>query len=204
MKLNLNHQLSLLTLAGLLASAAQPLHAQSLLLNGSFETQGGSFDNWNVNSPGASLIIDSPTGNNHVNAFQSSTPDGGSYYALFTSSAINSTLDQAFATTPGTQYDINFYVNDPHGNSALTVKAGSSALLNIPDGYTALDGLGWVDFNYTYQATGPSTDLAFAGLSGSFLGVDAVTVTSVPEPGTVALDSLWALGLALLRYRRVA
>jgi hypothetical protein len=203
MKLNLNHHLSLLTLAGLLASAAQPLPAQSVLLNGSFETQGGSFNNWNVNSPAGSLVIDSPTGN-YLNAFQSSTPDGGSYYALFTASAINSTLDQAFATTPGTRYDINFYVNDPYGNSSLTVNAGSSALLNIPNGYTALDGLGWVDFNYTYQATGPSTDLNFAGLSGSFLGVDAVTVTTVPEPGTLALAGVLAVGLALLRYRRVA
>lgn len=202
MKLNLNHHLSVLTLAGLLASAAQSLLAQSVLLNGSFEDQGGSFNNWNVNSPNGSLMIDSPNGN-YVNALPA-TADGGSYYALFTISATTSTLDQTFPTTPGNLYNLNFYVNDPYGNSALAVTAGSSSLLNLPNGYTALNGLGWVDFNYTVHATGTSTDLSFAGLSGSFLGVDAVTVTSVPEPGTLALASLGALGLALSRYRRAA
>jgi hypothetical protein len=49
-----------------------------------------------------------------------------------------------------------------------------------------------VDFNYNYQATSTSADLSFAGTSGGFLGLDAVSVAAVPEPGT------WFFGFAAL------
>ena len=179
-----------LTLAGLVAGAAQSLPAQDLLLNGSFEDQGGSFNRWNVNSPDGSLIIDSP-GGNYINAFVN-TADDGNYYALFTPGTSPSTLDQAFNTTVGATYDINFWVNNPHGDSSLLVTAGSSTLLNLSASDSELNGLGWVDFNYNYQATGTTADLSFAATSGGFLGLDAVSVAAVPEPGT------WFFGFAAL------
>jgi len=192
-------KLFVLTLAGLVAGAAQSLHSQDLLLNGSFEDQGGSFNHWNVNSPDGSLIIDSPSGN-YINAFVN-TADDGNYYALFTPDTRTSTLDQAFNTTVDATYDINFWVNNPHGDSSLLVTAGSSILLNLSSSDSELNGLGWVDFNYNYQADGTSTDLSFAGMSGGFLGLDAAAVAAVPEPGTLVFGFA-ALGVVVMRSRR--
>jgi len=203
-----NAPLSALTLAGLLAAAASPIHAQNVLQNGSFET--GDFAGWNVNSPDSSLLVDSAAGPYGIYSAQSD--DGGRYYALFPSSTISS-LDQAFSTTAGSLYEINFYVNDNFGGSALQVSAsgatlvsagvGGSTLLNFTTANdSTLVGQGWQNFDFWVQANGSSVDLTFFGSTSSFMGVDKVSV--VPEPSTFALAGLGAVGLLSWRQRRAA
>lgn len=92
-------------------------------------------------------------------------------------------------------------MNYPHGDSSLLVTAGSSTLLNLSSSDSELNGLGWLDFNYNYQAAGPSTDLLFAGMSGGFLGLDAVAIAAVPETGTLVFGFA-ALGVVVMRFRR--
>lgn len=197
-----NLHLSILTLAGLLAGAAQTVHAQNLLLNGSFET--GDFTGW---THSANVNLDSPS---YINAY---TDPDGTYYALFNDTQTG-TLDQHFATTPGQFYSINFWVNDNYGGSSLAVTAtganlvsagmGGSTLLNLSTANdSSLINQQWQDFSYTVRANGTSVDLMFAGSSGSFMGVDNVMVT-VPEPSMLSMVAgIGALGFAVIRRRQV-
>jgi hypothetical protein len=191
-----------LVLASLIAGAANPLHAQNRLSNGGFET--GDFTGWTLNSTDASLVIDASGDsglNSYIQAFQS-TPDGGNFYALFTSSSVTSTLDQSFATTSGETYLVDFWLNDTYGNASLTVAAGATTLFNLSSTDASLQNQGWVLEEKSFVAAGPTTDLMFSGnTASSFLGVDAVTV--VPEPGTLALGFA-ALGFVGFRCWRRA
>jgi len=172
--------------------------AQNLVLNGSFESNGGSFANWNVANNSGFLAIDSGT-------ILSAPAQNGSYAALFGGS-VPDTISQSVPTTSGLTYDVSFWVNDRFGSSALSVSWGSSQLLNLANSYTSetsgqFDN-GWVDFNFLVPASSSSENLKFAGSSGTALGVDNVSVT-VPEPGLFSLiGGFLAVGGLWRRSRR--
>ena len=51
-------------------------------------------------------------------------------------------------------------------------------------------------------ASTPATDLSFAGYADTAFGLDNVSITSVPEPTSLALAGMGALSLAALRRNR--
>jgi hypothetical protein len=198
MKPNHNLNRAIFALAGLLAGAALPLPAQNLIVNGSFSD--GTFGSWNTSSADGSLTVDN-AGN--IGIYATGLPDASSAnYALFTPSTDTSSLDQSFATLVGTTYDITFWVNDSYGNSSLVVDANTQNLLTVAPGQStsSAGNGGWQEVEFFYTATSPTTDLSFVGNTGSFLGVDAISV--VPEPGTLTLVGLGAAALVLVRRAR--
>jgi len=177
----------------LLFAPVLPVAAGSLLTNGSFET--GDFSNWSTINNSAFLTAD----NGSSALF---TPYDGNYYALFGGSG--DSINQILATTPGATYDINFWINDKYGSSDFVVNWNSTILSELPTTYNSgLANNGWVNFDFQVTATSASTDLAFIDKSGIAFGLDAVSVTPVPEPGTLALAGLGSLGLLALRQRRM-
>ena len=177
---------------GLLAFGAQ---AQNLLSNGSFET--GDFSNWNPVNNSGSLTVDDGSSTLF-------TPYDGGYYALFGGSG--DSLDQTVATTPGTTYDINYWVNDKYGSSDLVVTWNGATLSELPPAYNSgTANNGWVNFDFqgtATTATSATTDLAFTDNAGFALGIDAVTVSAVPEPGSLSLLGLAGAVLTVTVYRR--
>ncbi len=133
------------------------------------------------------------------------------------------TLSQAFATTPGTDYQLSFayannYVHTNQTNPALaTVRLLDTAtgldLLNplgISHGTSTSTNLDWIVGTLTFTATGDSTTLRFISNTQDPLGgilldgvsVNAVSVTVVPEPSSIMLVTLGALSLLGYSCRR--
>jgi hypothetical protein len=181
--------------AGVLVYTAQPLHADNIVINGSFEN---GMTGWNANAPDPypfNVLVDSPSG--PIGAYVRGAD--GDYYALF-DDWNTASLDQTLSTTPGTSYEVNFWINDQYGNSDLVVNWGSTQLLHVPSTYSnSQANAGWIDFDFVVPAGSTSTDLYFAASSDNYLGLDDVSVTCVPEPVTLSLLTLG--GLALLRRR---
>lgn len=191
--------LTAFTLAGLLAGAAQASHAQNLLLNGSFEDQGGSFTNWTqtLAATGSNLSIDDGSSTLFI-------PQDGGYYALFAAgNGQADTIDQVVPTNPDTYYDINFWVNAKYAGADLVVTWDGNQLTHLDSSYNSgAANNGWVNFDFLALASSPATDLSFASYADTALGLDNLSVTPAPEPTTLALAGIGALGLAALRRNR--
>jgi hypothetical protein len=116
-----------------------------------------------------------------------------------------STLSQSIPTTSGGTYDFSFWVSGFNLGTPdqFTASFGSDQVLDLvnvtPTTYTFED--------FTVSATAASTIIAFAGtLSGEgtwlFDDVSVTAVAAVPEPPTLGLFAVTALGLAALYRRR--
>jgi hypothetical protein len=127
----------------------------------------------------------------------------GSWAAGFEGS---SNLSQSIPTTAGTMYDFSFWVSSVNLTTPnqFTATFGADQVLDlvntIPTTYTFED--------FTVTATAASTTVTFAGTAQSGDGawlLDDVSVTAVaavPEPPTLGLFTVAALGLAALYRRR--
>ena len=114
----------------------------------------------------------------------------------------NSAMFQDFASIAGATYKIHFQYSPRPGVSALS--NGIQFFWNDTlMAMLALNGVGladtsWTGYDFTAVATGGSTRVSFAAFGPSdTLGgyLDNVSVTAVPEPGTV---QLFGLGLVML------
>jgi len=196
--------LSMLTLAGLLAATTQCLQAQSIVTNGGFET--GDFSGWNQTpaASGSFFGVDGPAPALNYSLLPSGAYEGNDYAFFGATGTQADSIDQLLATTPGYTYDVNFWVNDSAGGANFTATWGGVQLTSFGTD-TTLPGSGnngWTEFDFPETATSASTDLAFAAYSGNILGLDDVTVTATPEPGTLALTGLGAVALLAVRRFR--
>ena len=177
---------------GLLASPAQ-----NLVVNGGFESSGGSFTGWNVVNNSTFLTADDGSSSLFL-------PCSGNDYALFAGSG--DTIDQTIATTIGGTYEINYWVNDKYAGNDLQVSWNGRRISELPATYgSGHANNGWMDFDFLEQATSSTTQLGFRDVTGGALGIDAVAVGAVPEPGAWVTCAATMLLLASLwhRHRRV-
>jgi hypothetical protein len=168
---------ALLFIVAVLASAALTARA-NLVTNPGFET--GDFTGWTNNS-----------GGNFVNAANSHT---GTYAAWMGAVGSDGSFQQSIATTPGQLYNVSFWLQSPGG----TPNDFSASFAGVT--FYTITNAG--AFPYTQEvgnitATSASSLLLFSARQDpSYWNVDDVDVHAVvPEPGTLGLVALGALGL---------
>jgi hypothetical protein len=209
-----------------------PLRA-NLIANGSFETPVvpvGAFTNFGSGSTGITgwTVVGATGGVSIVSGTFSQEcctfpAEDGAQWLDLTGDGTNSIegVEQSVATTPGTTYDLSFWVgntSDPGGifgrTSTVNVLLGgiSGTLIDAATNIINTPGtLAWQQFTTSFTATGSSTTLDFLNGDSPFdnsNGLDNVSLTAagpstVPEPATLPLVgvSLAALSVFLRRRR---
>jgi hypothetical protein len=197
--------LTLLALT-LLSSVAS---ASPLVVNGGFDT--GSFSGWTVTGGPCEFVLTSIASQSTCTGVDAGTDPGaysGTYAAYLGQSGSPGSISQTIATTPGTSYDLQFFL----ANTSYTPLGGTTpnqfevlwnggAVLEE----TNLPVSGYQEYNLLETATGASTTLEFdAQQNPAYFVLDDISVTDpppspTPEPASLAL---FGGGLAVIRMRR--
>lgn len=161
------------------------IHAQNLLLNGSFEADGGSYAGWNISHTGSPPYYGPWIENGGVD---------GDYYARFLFEPEGGDIiSQTLATIPGVTYNISFSAEDGDGHNFATQFSFGSFTTNLALAFEAGPGTitsGWLNFNFTFTATESGTDLSFliSADLGSEFGLDNVSVIAAPPTQTCTVS----------------
>jgi len=194
----------------LLISSVLGVGAQNLLQNGSFELPGfggnqmfvaysTELTGWVVGGNGSVYV------HNGMGGIFAPAQDGSHYLDLSGDGVPHGTLFQEFATIPGLQYDLNFYIGSS-ANSDPTINVqliGVNSILNttltplVPTG-----NINWTEESFLFTADSSITRLSFVDVSvtdDNSSYVDNVSVTVVPEP--MALLPIGLIALFFFRRR---
>ncbi|MEZ5505661.1 MAG: PEP-CTERM sorting domain-containing protein [Gammaproteobacteria bacterium] len=195
------------------ASAASFANA-NLLTNGDFEANVGlsgtswgvyqSIDGWNkFDGPGIEIQ------RNTVIAAQS-----GNQYVELDSHYNSSMYQEISGLTVGGAYELSFWyharTNNGYNDNGINVYWGDYLPGDVAvsiDGMKQVNTPGWIEQTVKLVASAETMFLMFAatGYSNSLGGfVDNVSLTAVPEPGTLALFGLGLMGLVLARRQQKA
>jgi hypothetical protein len=167
----------ILLIIAVLASAALSAHAQNLVANPGFET--GDFTGW-TNNGGGNFV-------NTGNAYD------GTYSAWMGAVGSDNSFQQSIATTPGLMYSVSFYLLNQGGTpNDFTASFAGVTIYTVTNGGT----MPWTLETANIMATSSSSLLLFSARQDpTYWQVDDVNVHAVPEPGTLGLIAIGALGL---------
>ena len=148
---------------------------QNIVQNGGFET--GDFTGW-------TLVGDTIVGETTFNVVATDgdfpgLAHSGYFGALLGQAGYAATLSQTLTTTPGQQYLVSCWLNNPKSGSAQTFSAywGGTNFVNLtnPPAFT------WTNFQLIATATDTNTVLMFAAENDpNYFGFDDVSVQPIP------------------------
>ncbi len=210
----------LLVMAVAATVVAAPAQAANLIVNGSFEANGGGgvqlLNGSNALGP---WVVDGPSGELYwqPNGTNGTVSQDGVYNLDLTGICDNGDrcpaglfggVSQTIPTVTGERYHLSFWGGNwiPQGApSGIRASAGDASIdFLIPTATTTFTE--WNHFGLDFTALSDSTVVAFVGTAGhTLIGLDNVSVESVvPEPATWAA-MIFGLGLAggALRRRQV-
>jgi Protein of unknown function (DUF642)/PEP-CTERM motif len=216
---------SFLTILGCAMLAnTQQAQAQNLIANPSFENPvvatggfnfvpgGSSIGAWQVVGPNV-LLIESTYGEPSFGVNAYTAQNGLNALDLTGNTNVSTTgVTQTINTIVGQPYDISFYVGRATGSLFLAPPTVDLSIDGGPrtsytnSGSTA-GTINWQQFLTNFTATNPTTAITFYNHAGSvavnYTGLDNVSVTAAPEPGTLALIAVGGMGIvSRLRLRR--
>lgn len=182
-------QRSFIAMAALAGLSSLAMADANLVANGDFET--GSFANWTQSGS---------TAFNGVLCVDGGTAPDGICQAYFGPLGTTGGIEQALTTTAGTQYLVTFKLSgDGADPSSVQVNFGSQTLLALSNPTTS----GFQLYAFVASATSASTTLSFQFRDdNSFMMLDSVSVSAVPEPASAAMLALGGLGLGAMLMRR--
>ncbi len=187
--------------AAMFAGGGTAVQAQNLVTNGDFQTSGGfgTITGFTLNKCDASAPFDG--------VFRSGILGvDGSAAAAFTSRDCLSSISQTLATVAGRQYNVSFFarVNTAAASNDLRVTFGSTEVFN-----QMLTSNAFQQFTVMATATSASTLFTVSGRNSDNSNIidnisvmEVASVSTVPEPATVALMGTGLLALFGGSYRR--
>jgi len=192
-----------LAATALCALLAGPAWAQNLLVNPGFET--GDFTGWTLTGetrPDHSFVS-SPA---HYPGWNEWLPHGGNAFAALGGVGSAVVLSQTFATTPGANYAVSFYLGSDGEtpNSIDVLWQGGVQPLAAQDqpetpGHDLIHGpaaAAYTHYVVNEVAAGPTTTIQFAARNDQgWWALDDVSVT-LPEPSSLGMDVAGILAVA--------
>lgn len=132
-------------------------------------------------------------------------PHSGEQFAYLDFASTVNTLSQTLTTTPGQEYEITFWLADTYANP-VAVYFGADAFYGSAPRTVSQVRATTRRSPYTLLATSTSTVLSFSGYYSDGFGtlLDDVSVSPVPEPGTLGIAAVALLGVFIARKRHSA
>jgi PEP-CTERM motif len=179
----------ILPIIAVLASAALSARAQNFVVNGGFEA--GDLTGWTI------------SGDTSFTGVGTDNPHSGNYEFFSGPTSSDGFLDQTIPTLADTSYQLEFWLsnNNSSGNNRFGVTFGGLTL--VPEGVFPYFP-NYTLFTFANVVPGANADLHFIFYNPpGFFYLDDVSVNVVPEPGTLGLVALGAIGLVgAVRKRR--
>jgi flagellin len=180
----------------------------NLVSNCGFET--GDFTAWSLTGNDVPALLGNLYGVEGLDPFDGMSPNSGNFQAYFGDLVSNSTtLSQTFATSPGSLYQVSWYLAQDTAvgavySNAFSASFGGMTLLSL----TAVPVQSYTHYSYSLIATSSSSvlSLTLGNDLGEFL-LDDISVADlgVPEPSAWMLALAGAISLAsFARMRRKA
>jgi hypothetical protein len=195
MKISNNRTLRIATLAVVIFFLAAPFRQTfAQVINGGFET--GDFTGWTVSDSSNFTLIGSGGP-----LFAHS----GNYEANLGARGVLGTLSQNVGTTPGTTYDLVFWMANDSGaaTNEFDVKWEGVTILSLTNAPVS----NYTQYSFLVTATSSSSSLVFQYRNDDdFFRLDDISITAVPEPCTLSLLFLGAssAGVGFLRRRKIS
>lgn len=138
-------------------------------------------------------------------------PRTGNFGLNLADGSVNTiTISETFNVVPFQQYQLSFWIGNFSANNGpagvnVNITDGTSNTLLVSEALApATNGSHtWTQFKLNFFADGTSNTLSFSEINGpSYIGLDDVSVTAVPEPATWAMMILGFAGVGFMAYRR--